>query len=323
MKKYVTLLDGGMGQELVLRAKRLGAEIHPLWSAKVLIEKPSLVLNLHREFLEAGATVLTVSSYSVTRHRLKEYGMEDQFLSLQEKAVSLANQAKEEYLAEQKSQGKGVNDIKIAACLSPVASYMPNIGDTYGKRDLISLYTEIARAQVNGVDLFLCETMGSIFEASCALIATQQFGKPAWCALTVNDDDTCTLRSGEPLYEAVQTLEKSFPELNGILLNCSKPEAIDFAMETLIKARKNKDIEIGAYPNAFKSVENLMTPELCDRNVGKLESRDDFKSDKFVDISLKWAYQGATILGGCCEIKPNMIEALYQKLQKEDMLKHV
>ena len=58
-----TLLDGGMGQELVKRAKN---PLTPLWSADVLRDHLDLVVDVHRDFIQAGADVITLSSYAAT-----------------------------------------------------------------------------------------------------------------------------------------------------------------------------------------------------------------------------------------------------------------
>lgn len=55
------ILDGGMGQELVKRARH---QLTPLWSADVLRDHPNLVVDVHRDFIKAGADVITLSSYA-------------------------------------------------------------------------------------------------------------------------------------------------------------------------------------------------------------------------------------------------------------------
>jgi len=65
--KSVTLLDGGMGQELL---KRSGAEPTPMWSAQVMKDNPEIVRDLHVDFINAGAQVITINAYSATPERL-------------------------------------------------------------------------------------------------------------------------------------------------------------------------------------------------------------------------------------------------------------
>ena len=75
----VTLLDGGMGQELLARS---GDKPTPLWSTQVMIDHPGLVADIHRDYFKAGATVATTNSYAILRDRLAAYGNEDQFHEL-------------------------------------------------------------------------------------------------------------------------------------------------------------------------------------------------------------------------------------------------
>ena len=74
MTKQITLLDGGLGQELI---KRSSAPPHPLWSTKVMMDEPHLVSDIHRDFCLAGAKVICLNTYAVSRHRLDTYAPEE------------------------------------------------------------------------------------------------------------------------------------------------------------------------------------------------------------------------------------------------------
>ena len=91
MKKIV-LLDGGMGQELM---RRSSSRPHPLWSAKVLYDEPELVEDVHLDFIKAGAKVITINTYSVTPERLERDGDLDLFEKLQQRALSVAQKARD------------------------------------------------------------------------------------------------------------------------------------------------------------------------------------------------------------------------------------
>ena len=67
----ITLLDGGMGQELL---KRSSQEITPLWSTQVMIDEPEIVRDLHADFIRAGARVISLNSYTMTPERLARDG---------------------------------------------------------------------------------------------------------------------------------------------------------------------------------------------------------------------------------------------------------
>lgn len=75
----VTLLDGGIGQEMV---KRAGDSPTPLWSTQAMMDHPGQLQAIHREYFDAGATIATANTYAVLRDRLAKAGIEDHFAAL-------------------------------------------------------------------------------------------------------------------------------------------------------------------------------------------------------------------------------------------------
>ena len=69
----ITLLDGSVGQEIV---KRSGTLATPLWSTSVMIEKPEIVAEVHRDYFRSGASVATTNTYNLLYDRLKPFGLE-------------------------------------------------------------------------------------------------------------------------------------------------------------------------------------------------------------------------------------------------------
>ena len=67
MNKDIILLDGSIGQEIL---KRSGDKATPLWSTKVMIDKPNIVDDVHKIYFECGATVATTNTYPVLYDRL-------------------------------------------------------------------------------------------------------------------------------------------------------------------------------------------------------------------------------------------------------------
>lgn len=289
----IVLLDGGMGQALALRSRR---PVSPLWSAQVMLDEPQLVTALHRDFIMAGARVITVNSYSATPQRLARDGDPGLFEPLHAAALSAAQKARDE-------SGREVN---IAGCLPPlVASFHPDSvpGDATCLRD----YRRIVALQATGVDLFLCETMSLAREARCATIAAAESGLPVWVAFTVDDEDGTRLRSGEPLVEAAREVVAAGAER--VLVNCSVPEMVTAAMGELA----GLGVPFGGYANAFTSVAPLQPGGTVD----SLSSRTDLGPDGYAAHALKWVELGATIVGGCCEVGPEHIATLAERLSAE------
>ncbi|TPI49662.1 homocysteine S-methyltransferase family protein [Mesorhizobium sp. B2-9-1] len=287
----VILTDGGMGQELVRRSR---SEPTPLWSARVLIDEPELVRDLHAEFIRAGARVITINTYSATPERLAREGAEDLFKPLQKRGIELARQARDE-----------AGDAAIAGCLSPLfGSYAPAL--TISFEDTLDIYRRIVAEQADGVDLFLCETMASAEEARAAVTAASESGKPVWVSWTLADHGTPRLRSGETIAAAVSALD-GLP-VAARLLNCCGPEAIAAALPELVALGG----PVGAYANGFTSVEALKHGGTVD----VLHARHDLDPQAYSDQAIGWVDAGAGIVGGCCEVGPAHIAALRDKLTR-------
>ncbi len=294
--RQIILKDGGTGQELMARSS---SEPHPLWSAKVLLDEPDIVRDVHREFVEAGARVLTLNSYAATPERLEREGSIDWFEPLQRAAIDLAQEAREQAHCD------WALDVKIAGCLPPLhTSYHPEMAPEY--EECVERYAAIAAIQAPHVDLILCETMASIKEGLAAGYAAKEFGKPVWIAFTLSDKTAGILRSGEPLGDALEAVAEIEPD--AVLLNCSQPETVGAAMPLLTTS--GHAFEIGAYANAFSSIEAL---ELGG-TVSSLGARRDLGPRRYADHALGWVDAGCSIVGGCCEIGPRHLAALHQTL---------
>jgi len=289
--KSVILTDGGMGQELVRRSK---SEPTPLWSARVLIDEPDLVRDLHAEFIQAGARVITLNTYSATPERLAREGAEDLFKPLQARGIELARQACEQ-----------AGDAAIAGCLSPLfGSYAPAL--TISFEETLDTYRRIVAEQADGVDLFLCETMASADEARAAVTAASESGKPVWVSWTLADHGTPRLRSGEAI--AVASAALSDLPVAARLVNCCRPEAVSAALPELIALGG----PVGAYANGFTAVEALKHGGTVD----VLHARHDLDPEAYAGQAIGWVEAGAHIVGGCCEVGPAHIAALRDRLER-------
>ena len=183
--------------------------------------------DLHVEFIEAGARVITINSYAATPERLAREGAEEMFEPLQQRALDLAHAARD--------AARGDGEVRIAGCLSPLfGSYHPEL--TISFEETLGIYRRIVAQQADRVDLMLCETMASAEEARAAAIAASESGKPVWVSWTLADDGPPRLRSGETLATAAAALEGI--ALDARLVNCSRPEAVDAATARPARARR-------------------------------------------------------------------------------------
>ena len=150
--------------------------------------------------------------------------------------------------------------------------------------------------------------MASLKEAKAAVAAAKTSGKPVWCGLTLEDNEKCELRSGEKLLDSVIALQSIGQE--EFLLNCSFPEVINNGIAILSKNTKF----FGGYANGFTSIEPLKTAS----NVSVLSARTDLGPEEYSKYALNWVNQGASVVGGCCEIGPSHIKYLHDRLLEND-----
>lgn len=288
----ITLLDGGMGQELIHRA---GDKPTPLWSTQVMMDKPGLVAEVSCDFYAAGSTIATLNTYAIQRDRLAPVGFEDKFETLHAMALKEAQDARG-------AHGSG----RLAGSLGPLgASYRPDI---HPNADVaVPLYTEVAQQFVGNVDLVICETVVSLEHTRCIVEAAKTAGLPVWCAFSVSDEDGRKLRSGEALSEAAQIAVDMGVE--AVMANCSAPEVIPAALTELART----GLPFGAYANGFTKISDGF---LEDRpTVDALTMRKDFSPELYADHVMDWIAQGATLVGGCCEVSPAHIAEIAKRLR--------
>ncbi len=287
----VLLMDGGMGSELVRRAPE---DPTPLWSARVMLDHPEMVLGLHKEFIAAGARLIIVNAYSCSRFKLRNYGDEGLYETLQRRAVDLANRARDE----------SGEEVTIAGCLAPLEwSYLPTASGS--PEEIAAFHAETALLQAPGVDLILCETLANSDDALGAAMGASAANLPVWVSWTVDDGDGTKLRSGEPIAEASARLDGL--RVDARLVNCSTPEAIDVAVGELAKLGGR----FGAYGNGFTAIPSSFTPGATADTIGR---RQDLPPAAYADHAMRWIDAGATVVGGCCDIGPEHIAEISRRL---------
>ncbi len=286
----ITLLDGGMGQELLARS---GDAPTPLWATQVMIDHPGLVQAVHEAYFAAGATVATTNTYAIHHDRLRGFGLDDRFGALHAQALAEARAARE-------AAGGG----RIAGSIGPLgASYRTDVGPEHAAA--VQLYGEIARAIAPGCDVILGETIATLAQARALLEGALPAGRPVWLSVTVEDRDGRFLRSGEKVSDLAAIARDGAA---AVLANCSAPEAMAAALDALSAA----GLPYGCYANGFRQITEDF---LKDRpTVDALEARPDMVPALYADFAEHWAGQGATIIGGCCETTPAHIAAIAARL---------
>ncbi len=289
----VTILDGGVGQELVSRTRRATS----LWSVAALLEAPQLVRAVHDDFFAAGADVATTNTYAVLPDRLEAHGIADRLEALSRTACEIACRARD-------ACGRGL----VAGSLGPLGfSYQPDKAPP--AEVAAEIYARLARLHAPYVDLHLLETMSSIDQARGGLLGVQVTGRRVWLALSVDDDDGTRLRSGEPLDRVAELVAEFHPEC--LLLNCSRPEAISRGLPLLKRMART----YGAYANGFTGISAEF--DHIGATVDQLDARTDLGPDAYADFAEGWITDGAAVVGGCCEVGPAHIGEIFRRLGRQ------
>ena len=290
------ILDGGMGQELLRRGLKPQGT---LWSASALIEEKyhQLVTDTHLDFINAGADVIVTATFTARRIRLVENKCEEHFEHINTKAVELALKARD--ISKKK--------ILIAGGLpNQYQTYSENLGDDL---NLIEKnFYDQAKLLKSNIDFFYLDVMGSGKECEIALKTIKSFNLPVLVGVHIRKNGK--LPSGENMSDIV----KKYKEENwlGIIAACVHPESY----EIITKELKNLNIPYGFKLNAFKNIPDdyaAREPSIWGKggNPTKiLGSREDITESKFYEFVKKFKDAGATILGGCCEIRPSHISEI-------------
>ena len=290
----VTVLDGGMGAELLRRSGKRT----PLWSAQALVDAPDEVVRTHLDYIAAGAEMIITNSYSTVPSYLETAGLGSRYVEFTKLAGELARRAVTESGAA----------VLVAGSLPPLSeSYRPDLvpPDTEAR----PIYSKMAQALAPSIDLFICETMSSAREGRNAAMAAKREaatrGLPVYISWTLDEEPGRGLRSGESVETAFNTVADL--DLDGFLFNCTTPEAIEHGLETLATLT---DKPTGGYPNRYH------VPEGWTLGAAALPSEESFSTQLFVDGAMRAFDAGATIYGGCCTVGPEDIAALSRAVEE-------
>ena len=285
----ITLLDGGMGQELIARAGKATG----LWSVQALLDQPELVREVHDEYFAAGAQVATTNTYSVLPDRLEKEGLGDHLHRLSDLACRMAVEARD-------AHGSGM----VAGSLGPIGfSYQPDKAPPPERA--AEVYADLAQAHAKFVDVHVLETMSSVDQARGGLMGCAVTDKPVWVAVSVDDNNGTRLRSGEPVVDVLTLLAEYKPA--ALFINCSLPEAVSQAIPLIA----GQGVPVGAYANGFTGISDSF--DHIGSTVDVLKARTDLGPNQYADFAQGWVDAGATLIGGCCEVGPAHIAEMSRR----------
>lgn len=281
VKKGPVLLDGATGTNLQKAGMPVG-----VCPEQWILENSEVLIDLQKQYVEAGTDILFAPTFTASRIKLKEYGLEDHLEEMNRKLVALSKEA-----------AKGTNAL-VAGDLTMTGEQLYPLGDLMFE-DLVDVYKEQAKIIAEaGADLFVVETMMSLQECRAAVLAIREVcDLPVMVSLTYNEDGR-TLYGTDPV-TAVVVMQSLGADAVG--MNCSTgPEAM---LEPIAKMAEYAAIPLLAKPNAGM-------PELiAGQTVFNVEP------EEFAEVGKKLVEEGAAIIGGCCGTTPEHIRALKEAVK--------
>ena len=152
----IVILDGATGTNL--QKAGMGTSICP---EQWILEHPDVMRQLQRDYVEAGTDILYAPTFTGSRIKLAEYGLEDRLDDINTRLVRLSKEA---------AGGRAL----VAGDLTMTGRQLYPLGDMQFE-ELVDVYKEQAGVLFEaGVELFVVETMMSLQETRAAVLAIQE-----------------------------------------------------------------------------------------------------------------------------------------------------
>ena len=300
----VIILDGAIGTEL----QAMGAPMNEQsWAGTPNLTHPSTVLQMHINYIKAGADVITTNTYSTARHNLEPLGHGELTVELNMRAVHLAQEAiyranvdRPVYIAGAVSNFGLLTRAEHGYMRQRIAGPQGRSGG----RGVLMRRGEITVQQSKdnlkeqsdilaeaGVDFLLAESTGSLEQRKWVSEAVASVGLPMWTGFKVHStEDDPTIRigyAGEEPFE--QALEEVIP-MGGSLMTIfhSGVDDTDAAIPIL---KKYWDGPMAAYPESGRV--DYVT-RFSDGSPNEMDPAG------YLEMSKKWVSEGVQVIGGCC-----------------------
>jgi 5-methyltetrahydrofolate--homocysteine methyltransferase len=312
----ILIIDGAMGtmiqrhklDEAAYRGARFKDWTHDVKGNNdlLVLTQPDIILEIHEQYLEAGADIIETNTFNAQRISMADYGMQALAGEMNVAAARLARAAADKWNARTPDRPRFV-----AGAVGPTnrtASISPDVNNPGFRNvsfdELRDAYGEQVRGLIEGgADLILIETVFDTLNAKAAGFATLEVFDEMGVELPIMISGTITDRSG-------RTLSGQTPEAFWYSMRHLKPFAIGLncalgaeGMEPyLAEIAHVADTLISAYPNA--GLPNAMG------------EYDETPHDMACQIE-PWARDGLlNIVGGCCGSTPEHIAHIREHVEK-------
>src|SRR5512135_657399 len=304
LEERVLVFDGAMGTSLQaqdLTAEQFGGEKYNGCNDYLVISYPEAVEKVHRSFLDVGVDVIETNTFRANRITMKEYGLQDRVLDINQVAASLARRLADEYT------NKTGRPRFVAGSIGP-SGKLPSANDpdlsnvTFD--DLVEVFREQAAGLIRGgVDLLLVETSQDILEVKAAITGIHKAfeGTGTWLPLQaqVTLDTTGRMLLGTDINAALTILEGL--DIDVIGLNCSTgPEHMREPIRIL---GEQSTLPVSCIPNAGLPL------NVDGQAVYPLEP------EPFASTLVEFVEKNhISVVGGCCGTTPAHLKLLVDRI---------
>jgi methionine synthase / methylenetetrahydrofolate reductase(NADPH) len=278
------LCDGAMGTLLYER----GVAFDTCFD-EVNLSQPTLVVDIHREYIAAGSDIIETNSFGANRFKLEPFGLGSDVRKINMKSARNAREARE-------ISGQPV---LIAGSVGPTGRTLPPIGTASPERVRAAFREQISALLEGGVDLLIIETIPSLAEMREALLAAREVSDlPIIAQLTFAQDGRTV--GGNTSREVVEELRALAPNVIGA--NCSVGPRHTLDVIRAMQRFAGAELHLAAQPNAGWPMDvggRVIYPS---------------SPEYFVEYAREAAELGLAIIGGCCGTTPMHIRGMRQAL---------
>ena len=286
--KKPLIMDGAMGTELMRRGIELPL---PLWSSMSNIDQYDLVMNIHKDYIEAGSDILTTNTFRTTpRTFIKAGYSKNESKLISEQCCNMAIEAAKHAVKKENTLIAG-SVAPLEDCYEP--SHFP--GKEIAKKEFQLIIDRILK---NNVDILLFETMGNYEEIETVLQLSNDIDIQRWLSIVLKNKNS--ILDGTELQKVVELASKN--KINMVLINCTPVNLISEALDIFLGCWKGK---WGVYPNAGENM-----PKEDGEFVSKLDD-ESFCKEIHGYITL-----GASVVGSCCGSTPKTVRKISNMIQK-------
>ena len=298
LDRYPALvIDGALATELERRGHNLKDS---LWSAKILLEQPDAIKQVHYDYFKAGADCAITASYQATIEGFVKRGLnEKEAVALIQRSVKIAIEARDEFWGDELNRVRRSKPF-VAASIGPYGAFLADGSEyrgNYGltEKELMDFHRPRMKALTEaGAEMLACETIPCFIEAQAIAKLLQEFpNTTAWVSFSARDEKR--ISEGPVFADCVKQLEAN-PQIIAIGINCTSPKYVS----SLISAARNvTNKPILVYPNSG---------ETYDATTNDWDGHPVHES--FGEQAREWFKTGARLIGGCCRTTPDDISVI-------------